>query len=183
MLTGFLKGLVHGLAWSLATAAAVTLSWWGVHSVMAGTAYDPPRAVPLAAGSRTPDDTAPAPSAPHRPKPDPAPTPQPTTPAPPPPTPETPPKTHPSPPPKPPSTPSDPADGVIRGYDTKGGRVVLDIGKTTASLVSATPRSGWSMQVAKTSTWIRVEFTTDTDKVTLTCNWYEQQPQVQITDG
>ncbi|MER6983805.1 hypothetical protein ABT317_44370, partial [Streptomyces carpinensis] len=34
------RGLVHVLAWSLATSAAVTLSWWGVHTVMAGTAYD-----------------------------------------------------------------------------------------------------------------------------------------------
>ncbi|NKQ29008.1 hypothetical protein HF200_32950, partial [Streptomyces galbus] len=43
------RGLVHVLAWSLATGAAVTLSWWGVHTVMAGTAYDPPRALPLTA--------------------------------------------------------------------------------------------------------------------------------------
>ncbi|MYZ10757.1 hypothetical protein GT028_25855, partial [Streptomyces sp. SID2999] len=43
------RGLVHVLAWLLATAAATTLSWWGVHTVMAGTAYDPPRAVPITA--------------------------------------------------------------------------------------------------------------------------------------
>lgn len=46
------RGLVHALAWSLATGAAVTLSWWGVHTVMAGTAYDPPRAVPISASAR-----------------------------------------------------------------------------------------------------------------------------------
>ncbi|MFD8027164.1 hypothetical protein ACFV3F_00075, partial [Streptomyces sp. NPDC059717] len=44
------KGLVHVLAWSVATGAAVTLSWWGVHTVMTGTAYDPPRALPITAG-------------------------------------------------------------------------------------------------------------------------------------
>ncbi|MFD2121473.1 hypothetical protein ACFSNO_20660 [Streptomyces cirratus] len=43
------RGLLHAFAWTLATGAAVTLSWWGVHTVMSGTAYDPPRAVPLAA--------------------------------------------------------------------------------------------------------------------------------------
>ncbi|MFD6304818.1 hypothetical protein ACFWFF_17360, partial [Streptomyces sp. NPDC060223] len=47
------RGLVHVLAWSLATGAAVTLSWWGVHSVMTGTAYDPPRALPITAGDVT----------------------------------------------------------------------------------------------------------------------------------
>ena len=60
------RGLVHVLAWSLATGAAVTLSWWGVHTVMAGTAYDPPRALPIAAarlGRPAPGaDTPPAPS-------------------------------------------------------------------------------------------------------------------------
>ncbi|MGT2439982.1 hypothetical protein ACU4GH_34060, partial [Bradyrhizobium betae] len=31
----------------LATGAAVTLSWFGVHTVLSGTAYDAPRAAPL----------------------------------------------------------------------------------------------------------------------------------------
>ncbi|MYR37265.1 hypothetical protein GTX14_11680 [Streptomyces sp. SID4944] len=48
------RGLVHALAWSLATGAAVTLSWWGVHTVMTGTAYDPPRAVPISVGAGAP---------------------------------------------------------------------------------------------------------------------------------
>ncbi|MFF3750121.1 hypothetical protein ACFYYH_06610 [Streptomyces sp. NPDC002018] len=46
-MTGMRRGLVHAMAWSLATGAAVTLSWWGVRTVMAGTAYDPPRAIAL----------------------------------------------------------------------------------------------------------------------------------------
>ena len=45
------RGLVHAVAWSLATGAAVTLSWCGVHTVMAGTAYDPPRALPMSGDS------------------------------------------------------------------------------------------------------------------------------------
>jgi hypothetical protein len=47
------RGLVLVLAWTLATGAAVTLSWWGVHTVMAGTAYDPPRALPITAAEAT----------------------------------------------------------------------------------------------------------------------------------
>jgi len=42
------RGLVHTAAWLFATGAAVTLSWWGVHTVVAGTAYDRPRALPIA---------------------------------------------------------------------------------------------------------------------------------------
>lgn len=43
-----IRRLTQALAWSLATGAATTLTWWGVHSVMAGTAYDLPRALPVA---------------------------------------------------------------------------------------------------------------------------------------
>ncbi len=39
--------LKQGIAWTLSTAAAGTLSWWGVHTVMEATAYPPPVAVAL----------------------------------------------------------------------------------------------------------------------------------------
>ncbi|MER6921890.1 hypothetical protein ABT314_23320, partial [Streptomyces spiralis] len=61
------RGLVHVLAWSLATSAAVTLSWWGVHTVMAGTAYDPPRALPITAAGATTPESAPLASSTYRP--------------------------------------------------------------------------------------------------------------------
>ncbi|MGC3000566.1 hypothetical protein ACPF8X_19945, partial [Streptomyces sp. G35A] len=61
------RGLVHVLAWLLATGAAVTLSWWGVHTVMAGTAYDPPRALPVAAADAATRESAPVSSSTHRP--------------------------------------------------------------------------------------------------------------------
>ncbi|PBO31617.1 hypothetical protein CLM84_01480, partial [Streptomyces albidoflavus] len=41
------RGVLHALAWTAATGAAVTLSWFGVHTVLSGTVYDPPRALPL----------------------------------------------------------------------------------------------------------------------------------------
>jgi hypothetical protein len=181
MLSGFLKGLATVLVWAVVTAAAVTLSWWGVHTVMAGTAYDPPRAVPIPSGA--PRTLPPVASSTHRPKPTPTPTPTHTTPKPPPPTHTTPPPKKPTGSPKPSATPPDQVeDGVIRSYDTKGGRVVLDIGSTQASLVSATPQSGWSMQVWRETYWIRVDFTRDSDTVELMCDWYEKQPQVQIVE-
>ncbi|MCX4908460.1 hypothetical protein [Streptomyces sp. NBC_00878] len=181
------RGLVHGLAWSLATGAAVTLSWWGVHTVLAVTAYDPPRALPITADGATtqsskplasptsrPDsetgrereesksrerstDRSPSPSAPKSAR----------------------------------ATPSEGASGgagstdtsgEVKSYDTDGGRVVFDLGTSSASLVSATPASPWSMQVWKTETWIRVEFAAGADRVSVFCTWHDSAPRVSIND-
>ncbi|MEG3628795.1 hypothetical protein [Streptomyces poriticola] len=175
------RGLVHVLAWLLATGAAVTLSWWGVHTVMAGTAYDPPRALPIkaaeaSASQRSPLSSGTAPGAPPSPT---APAPTPTG--------SERPGTGP-PPSQPPSTgptPKDPAptatgSGRVRSYDTDGGRAVFDLGTASASLVSATPGAGWSMQVWKTESWIRVEFTSGADRVSVFCTWHDGPPRVEI---
>ncbi|NGO73579.1 hypothetical protein G5C65_35685, partial [Streptomyces sp. SB3404] len=67
--------LVHVGAWVLATGAAVTLSWFGVHTVLAGTDYAPPRALPVSEAPPTVPAAEPSaraqPSADstHRPKP------------------------------------------------------------------------------------------------------------------
>ncbi|MEU2423136.1 hypothetical protein ABZ619_19300 [Streptomyces sp. NPDC007851] len=168
------RGLVHVLAWLLATGAAVTLSWWGVHTVMAGTAYDPPRALPVTAADGTPTTQGakppasptsrppgPSPSASHHPSKAPAVTPSVT------------PTTAPSP-------SSATASGQVKAYDTNGGRAVFDLGDTSATLVSATPGTGWSMQVWKTTTWIRIEFSRSTDRVSVFCTWHDSPPQVQV---
>ncbi|MEU8587989.1 hypothetical protein AB0C59_13485 [Streptomyces sp. NPDC048664] len=170
-----LRGLVHVLAWSLATGAAVTLSWWGVHTVMAGTAYDPPRALPIAAAQ----GTRPEPSrdvsgresaTPSAPASSPSASPSPskagggreasTTAA-----------------PAPSATPD---VGRVKGYDTDGGRVVFDLGTSSATLVSATPGVGWSMQVWKTETWIRVEFASGVRRVSVFCVWHDSAPRVEV---
>ncbi|MFB7712051.1 hypothetical protein [Streptomyces sp. NPDC056105] len=173
------RGLVHTAAWLLATGAAVTLSWWGVHTVMAGTAYDPPRAVPIAAGAvdarassthRPAASTPPAsPSRSASRKPSHSPgsaTPSPSR------------TTRPSTSAKTPASPS--ASGTVKGYATQGGRAVFDLGKDSATLVSATPAAGWSVQVWKDSTWIRVEFTSGTDKVSVFCTWHDHAPSVEV---
>ncbi|WP_151476455.1 hypothetical protein [Streptomyces albicerus] len=174
------RGLVHGLAWSLATGAAVTLSWWGVHTVMTGTAYDPPRALPITAEGATAQGAKPLASSTSRPERETDPEPEPSK--------SRKPGTSPSPSkpasPSPSPTPSAgaSASGEVKSYDTEGGRVVFDLGETSASLVSATPASGWSMQVWKTETWIRVEFSSGADRVSVFCTWHDSAPRVDIND-
>ncbi|MGW0879465.1 hypothetical protein [Streptomyces sp. NPDC002671] len=169
------RGLVHVLAWLLATGAAVTLSWWGVHTVLAGTVYDPPRALPVTAadataqGSKALASPTPAPPAPsrsvHRSA---SATPTPSW---------TPTRT---PSPSPTAAASASASGRIKAYDTDGGRAVFDLGPADATLVSATPGAGWSMQVWKTESWIRVDFSRSTDRVSVFCTWHDGPPHVEV---
>nr|WP_107905576.1 hypothetical protein [Streptomyces chartreusis] len=169
------RGLVHVLAWSLATGAAVTLSWWGVHTVMAGTVYDRPRALPITAADATTQGSKPLASSTQSPK-APSPSKSPST------KPTGKPRT-PTPSAKPTTSAPDPSptsSGQVKSYDTDGGRVVFDIGDASATLVSATPGSGWSMQVWKTETWIRVEFAAGADRVSVFCTWHDGPPRVEI---
>lgn len=175
------KGLAHAGAWTLATSAAVALSWFGVHHVLAGTAYDPPRALPI---SEPVSDEVPAPaptpspdgSATHRPAgprstagPDRSARATPRTPS-----------NAPSRPPgsATPATTSSADTGNVHGYTVEGGRVVLDLGETSATLVSATPDPGWEMKVWKQPDWIRVDFVSATTTSSLFCTWNGHPPTV-----
>jgi pyruvate/2-oxoglutarate dehydrogenase complex dihydrolipoamide acyltransferase (E2) component len=174
-MAAMLRGVVHVLAWTLATGAATTLSWWGVHTVMAGPASDPPRALPVvsaeptaapdeppatSASTRRPEPSKSTPSATRRP--DPAPSRSPAA--------------------RPSASASAPAtaSGRVRSYTTEGGRAVFDLGERSATLVSATPGAGWSMQVWKTETWIRVEFGSGAERVSVFCTWHDGPPRVDI---
>ncbi|WP_031040809.1 hypothetical protein [Streptomyces sp. NRRL F-5650] len=184
------RGLVHVIAWLLATGAAVTLSWWGVHTVMAGTAYDPPRALPITAADANVRDgggegeegkslasstSRPSPPPPPSDSASPAPGGTPRAPGP------APSRTAPSTAPAAePAAPSPAPSGRVRSYDTDGGRAVFEFGASSASLVSATPGAGWSMQVWKTESWIRVEFTSGADRVSVFCTWHDSPPRVEI---
>ncbi|MFB7468020.1 hypothetical protein ACFCZ1_31790 [Streptomyces sp. NPDC056224] len=176
------RGLVHVMAWTLATGAAVTLSWWGVHTVMSGTAYDPPLAVPLA--------TQPLSSSTHRPGPpssSPAPSPSPSESASPSPSrspSSSPAQSSPVPPtgPGPYPQPGEGASGNVKAYPVSGGRAVFDLGTSSAELVSATPAAGWRMQVWKQDFWIRVTFTRDGREVSVFCTWHDHPPVVEIVD-
>lgn len=176
-MAGMRRGLVHVLAWLLATGAAATLSWWGVHTVMAGTAYDPPRALPITAADATEQGSKSLASPTSRP---PSPSPAPSRTA----------RGTPS----APGTPTSPrtaantpapsaartASGEVKSYDTDGGRAVFDLRDADATLVSATPGTGWSMQVWKTESWIRVEFASGADRITVFCTWHDGPPHVQV---
>ncbi|ANP55253.1 hypothetical protein J2Z21_003242 [Streptomyces griseochromogenes] len=163
------RGLVHVLAWLLATGAAVTLSWWGVHTVMAGTAYDPPRALPITAADATTQGSKPLDTPTARPAPSKSASARPPAPAP---SATRPPGTGPS--------PTATGSGRVKAYDTDGGRAVFDLGPASATLVSATPGTGWSMQVWKTETWIRVEFGKGADRVSVFCAWHDGPPHVEV---
>lgn len=176
------RGLVHALAWALATGGAVTVSWWGVHAVLADTVYDPPRALPVAAP--TPQDLTPSPHRPSSSAPaDPAPRPPSREPS-------APPSRTPVPSRTPaPNTPrpasvAATASGEARSYTTKGGRVVFELGADSAELVSATPEPDWSMQVWSDTTWIRVNFARDDGTtVSIFCTWNAHAPQVDIVNS
>ncbi|MEU0308353.1 hypothetical protein [Streptomyces cyaneofuscatus] len=190
------RGLVHALAWSLATGAAVTLSWWGVHTVMTGTAYDPPRAVPISVGAGAPQRIGqstedPLVSSTHRSSP--SPSPSPSSPsadsgsASPSPSAARPSRTPSSAPAASPASPKPAANsGEVKGYRTDGGRVVFELGKSSAKLVSATPEPGWSMQVWTNDAWIRVDFSDggDVDGKTYSvfCTWNGTPPTVQVVE-
>ncbi|MCX5533366.1 hypothetical protein OG785_22785 [Streptomyces sp. NBC_00006] len=172
------RRLTHGVAWLLATGAAVTLSWWGVHTVMSGTVYDPPQALPVAATQDEPDAKPPVSSSTHRPEPStstrkPSASPSRTSPS--------PSRSASSPSPTPRTTsPAPPSSGSVKSYATTGGRAVFDLQKTSATLVSATPAAGWSVEVWKQATWIRVEFTSGEKKVSVFCTWHDHEPTVEI---
>ncbi|MEU8784731.1 hypothetical protein [Streptomyces sp. NPDC048637] len=185
------RGLVHAAAWTLATGAAVTLSWFGVHTVLSGTAYDAPRALPLtgqvaSSGRQTDDGATPRVSSTHRPKPSPSPRHS------------TAPGGHGSSPPAKPSHTGSPrsgypatdppggsapaSDGRIKSYSPAGGRVVLDMADRSAELVSATPDPGWEMQVWKQVGWLRVDFTRGGAHTSVICTWNGHPPTVETSD-
>lgn len=171
------------MAWMLATGAAVTLCWWGVHTVMSGTAYDPPLAVPLAtqplsSSTRSAQPSgSPSPSPSASPSPSPSPSASPTAGA----------SAD-----KPSQKPSPSADGRqqaggqdtgnVQAYPVSGGRVTFSLGASSAELVSATPAAGWRMQVWKQDFWIRVTFTRDGREVSVFCTWHDHPPLVEIVD-
>jgi hypothetical protein len=168
------KALAHAGAWLMATSAAVAMSWFGVHHVLTGTAYDPPRALPIsnvqASVAPSPTPTSPAPQTTPTPTPTPKPTLTPSLPA--------------SAPVSASASASASADNV-HSYSSQGGRVVLSLGSSYATLVSATPNSDWRMQVWNEDEWIRVTFTSSDNAAasTVICTWNGHPPQVQAYDN
>ncbi|MCC3778687.1 hypothetical protein [Streptomyces sp. UNOB3_S3] len=154
------RGILHFLAWALATAVAMALSWYGVRTVLTDTAHEPPLALPA-------PDTAPSAPAPLDPS-------VPATPA-----------VRPS--PSPPSTPAPPpvaasTGGAVRSYPVRGGRAVFALGGSSATLVSAAPEEGWRMRVWKQDGWIRVDFTAGPRTSSLFVTWNGHPPLVHAVE-
>ncbi|QDY76866.1 hypothetical protein [Streptomyces qinzhouensis] len=201
------RGLVHAIAWTLSTGAAVTLSWWGVHTVMSGTAYDRPRALPINAGEDPTTQAKPRVSATHRPQPVPDVRPSKTSDTPgsrited---TPRTPggggdsggsgdggkpdtPSGRPDGGSRPSSTSPTPVSskptGTVKGQTVDGGQVLFDVGPASAELLSATPNEGWRMDVYKETTFIRVVFTSDTREISVFCIWNGHPPRFDFDE-
>ncbi|MEO3978909.1 hypothetical protein [Streptomyces sp. CAU 1734] len=193
------RGLVHGVAWSMATGAAVTLTWWGVHTVMSGTAYNRPMALPINAPAADTPTSEPSVSATHRERSTTAepgsktvsgtgggggggstapsgPTPRP---------PDAPPGKSPEAPEQPadggsPSAPVTAESGEMKAYTVEGGRAVFNMQEKTATLASATPNAGWQMHVWNQEAQIRVTFTKDGREASVFCTWNGGTPTVMF---
>ncbi|MFJ9951069.1 hypothetical protein [Kitasatospora sp. NPDC091207] len=176
------NGLVQLGAWAAATGAAVALSWFGVHAVLTGAAFEQPNALPLpspaSTGARS--STTPAPT------PTPTPTPRPETSGP---TPApassttqrgaVPPGAPPASRRPTPTTPAATTTSSVRSYLVPGGKVALDIRPDNASLVSATPDPGWQMQVWNGPQWMRVDFTKGDQANSVFVAWNGHPPTVE----
>lgn len=189
MVAGMRRRLVYSGAWLLSTGAAVTLSWFGVHTVLAGGDHALPRTLPVS--DSAPPGTPPRASSTHRPPPSPSRT-------------SSPPASRPAGPPassrpaggggsghgagrQSPSGSQRPggqdSGGTVRGTEVPGGRAVFDMGDDSASLVSATPDGGWDMQVWRERTWIRVTFSKDGASSSVFCRWDDGPPRIDKYQG
>jgi hypothetical protein len=184
-MTRALTGLA---AWLAGTALAVGLAWFGANMVVrdagmspgvqvidvppATRAADPPTpptaptAPALPTGSASRASGRPAPTEPGRSAaaggPSPSPSPSAT------------PSATPSP------SPSASAAGAVRSYTLDGGRVALLVTGNSASLVTATPDSGFAVQTWSGTDWLRVDFSSGGQVSSLIASWYQHTPTVTV---
>lgn len=170
---GAVRAPMIAIAWMCATAAAVGVSWLGVRTVVHDAVTTPVKlSVPTSAMSTLPPppslrlSTVPtSASAPVRT----------TTTAPPAPlsTSTTPPAA---------ATTTTAAASDVQRYSLKGGEVVLSMTQTQATLVSATPVNGYSVQVWQETDWLRVDFTSGSATSSLFATWNGHAPSVQTVE-
>jgi hypothetical protein len=60
-----------------------------------------------------------------------------------------------------------------------GGQVVMDLSATQATLVSATPANGYSVQTWQETGWLRVDFSNASGTSTVFATWNGHPPTVQ----
>ena len=79
-------------------------------------------------------------------------------------------------------TPSPTAAGSVHSYTLAGGRVTLLINGDSATLMTAVPDSGFSVQNWSGTDWLRVDFTSGAQVSSLIASWYEHAPTVTVTN-
>jgi hypothetical protein len=82
--------------------------------------------------------------------------------------------------PSPSATPSASDAGTVRSYTLDGGRVALLVTGDSATLVTATPDSGFSVQNWSGTDWLRVDFTSGAQVSSLIASWYQHAPTVTV---
>jgi hypothetical protein len=147
------------LAWLAATAAAVAVSWLGVRTVVHDAVVTPPRlTVPVtSAGTVRPPVPPPVSSTTTTP---PTITTTITVPT---------------------TTRSAPDD--VHTYSVRGGQVVLALSAASATLVSATPANGYTVQTWQETGWLRVDFSAPGDTWSVFATWNGHPPSVQTFDS
>ena len=171
---------MRAAAWTGATAAAVSVSWFGVHRVLRDGSYEQPSALVVAVA----DPTGASPTPPPLPTSigsavtSPSLTPDPKRSA----TPSRTPVASATPSADPSPSSSATTTGQIQTFTRPGGRIVIDMGTTSAGIVSVTPDAGWSWHQWVTDTWLRVDFQQDggagTDSI-FYVTWNGHPPTVQ----
>jgi hypothetical protein len=74
------------------------------------------------------------------------------------------------------------AGGGVRDYTMTGGRVTLDVSRTSAQLVTAVPDAGYSVQTWSGTGWLRVDFSSGPAASSLIASWYEHVPTITVTN-
>ncbi|WP_406288241.1 hypothetical protein [Embleya sp. NBC_00896] len=170
--------------WLAVTAVAVALSWWGVRSVLRNTVFEAPQAPTFTAGDEPPPPVTASPPVPDAVTTSAAPdlisatnrTPASSS---------APPST------KPPTTSAPPptqkrADqlaSAVQSFEVRGGRASFKYQATSATLVAATPNTGWSVKVWPSTTWIRVDFTNNGRTSSVFVVWNGHDPTASTYEG
>ncbi|MYW04620.1 hypothetical protein [Streptomyces sp. SID3343] len=64
----------------------------------------------------------------------------------------------------------------VESFEVRGGRASFRYGPTSATLVAATPKPGWSVKVWPNPAWIRVDFTNGGHTSSVIVAWNDQEP-------
>ena len=162
-MTRALTGLA---AWLAGTALAVGLAWFGANMVVRDAGMSPGVQVIDVAPATPAAQPSTPPALPAAAAPRPSGSPAASRPA-------------PSPAAGGPS-PSPSAAGTVRSYTLAGGRVALLVSADSATLVTATPDSGFSVQTWTGTDWLRVDFTSGGQVSSLIASWYQEAPAVTV---